>query len=185
MWTYGGVRRGAMWGFGGVASDNRQDSNHQRLGASAEGLRAWLRAPSPSSHLCRPPRPHKPRVAIRPAPVALSRPGHPVACVILTPMAKRPVKYWLMKSEPDTYSIDDLQRDQREPWEGVRNYQARNFMREMVEGDLAIFYHSNAKPPGAAGVARVCREAYPDDTQFLKKSKYYDAKSKKEDSGQA
>ena len=96
-------------------------------------------------------------------------------------MPKRATKHWLMKSEPDVYSIDDLERDGRESWEGVRNYQARNFMREMVEGDLVIFYHSNAKPPGAAGVGRICRKAYPDDTQFNKKSKYYDAKSKKED----
>ena len=96
-------------------------------------------------------------------------------------MPKRATKHWLMKSEPDVYSIDNLERDGRESWEGVRNYQARNFMREMVEGDLVIFYHSNAKPPGAAGVGRICRQAYPDDTQFNKKSKYYDAKSKKED----
>ena len=96
-------------------------------------------------------------------------------------MPKRATKHWLMKSEPDVYSIDNLERDGRESWEGVRNYQARNFMREMVEGDLVIFYHSNAKPPGAAGVGRICREAYPDDTQFNKKSRYYDAKSKKED----
>jgi predicted RNA-binding protein with PUA-like domain len=96
-------------------------------------------------------------------------------------MPKRATKHWLMKSEPDVYSIDNLERDGRESWEGVRNYQARNFMREMVEGDLVIFYHSNAKPPGAAGVGRICRKAYPDDTQFNKKSKYYDAKSKKED----
>jgi len=96
-------------------------------------------------------------------------------------MPKRATNLWLMKSEPDVYSIEDLQRDGSESWEGVRNYQARNFMREMAKGDLAIFYHSNAKPPGAAGVCRICREAYPDPTQFDKKSKYYDAKSKKED----
>ena len=86
-----------------------------------------------------------------------------------------------MKSEPDVYSIDHLERDSTESWEGVRNYQARNFMREMAEGDLAIFYHSNAKPPGAAGVCRIAREAYPDDTQFNKKSKYHDPNSKKDD----
>lgn len=90
-------------------------------------------------------------------------------------------KLWLMKSEPDVYSIDDLQRDGTEPWEGVRNYQARNFMREMVDDDLVIFYHSSAKPPGAAGLCRVCREAYPDPTQFDPQSEYYDPKSKKED----
>ena len=96
-------------------------------------------------------------------------------------MPKRAMKLWLMKTEPDVYSIDDLARDGTEPWEGVRNYQARNSMREMAEGDLVIFYHSNAKPPGAAGVCRVSREAYPDDTQFDKNSKYHDPKSKKED----
>jgi predicted RNA-binding protein with PUA-like domain len=92
-------------------------------------------------------------------------------------MAKRPRKLWLMKSEPDVYSIDDLARDRRQSWDGVRNYQARNFMREMAVGDLAIFYHSSAKPPGAAGLCRVCREAYPDHTQFDQKSEYYDPKS--------
>ncbi len=91
------------------------------------------------------------------------------------------MKYWLMKSEPGTYSIDDLERDRTEPWDGIRNYQARNYMREMAEGDLAIFYHSSANPPGAVGVCRICREAYPDPTQFDKKSQYYDPKSKKED----
>ncbi len=96
-------------------------------------------------------------------------------------MARRGTKYWLMKSEPDVYSIDDLRRDGTECWEGVRNYQARNFMREMAEGDLALFYHSNAKPPGVAGVCRISREAYPDHTQFDQKSNYYDAKSNKEE----
>ena len=96
-------------------------------------------------------------------------------------MAKRGTKIWLMKSEPDVYSIDDLERDGTEPWEGVRNYQARNFMREMAEGDLVLFYHSNAKPPGVAGVCRVSRTAYPDPTQFDPKSDYYDAKSKKDE----
>ena len=96
-------------------------------------------------------------------------------------MPKRATKYWLIKSEPGTYSIDDLERDRTEPWDGVRNYQARNFMRNMAKGDLAIFYHSSATPPGAVGISHICREAYPDPTQFDKKSKYYDAKSKKED----
>lgn len=83
-----------------------------------------------------------------------------------------------MKSEPNVYSVQDLERDGRECWEGVRNYQARNLMRdEMRVGDLALFYHSNAKPSGVAGVARICREAYPDDTQFDPKSPYYDARS--------
>ncbi len=96
-------------------------------------------------------------------------------------MAKRGTKHWLMKSEPDVYSIDDLRRDGVEPWEGVRNYQARNYMREMAQGDLALFYHSNAKPPGVAGICRIVREAYPDPTQFDPKSDYYDSKSKKDD----
>jgi len=86
-----------------------------------------------------------------------------------------------MKSEPDVYSIDHLERDGTESWDGVRNYQARNFMREMAVGDLAIFYHSSAKPPGAAGVCEISREAYPDGSQFDENSKYYDPKSKKED----
>ena len=89
-------------------------------------------------------------------------------------MAKQ---YWLMKSEPDAYSIDDLERDGSTHWEGVRNYKARNNMRQMKVGDGVIFYHSNAKPPAAVGTARVCKEAYPDKFQFDKKSKYYDAKS--------
>ena len=92
-------------------------------------------------------------------------------------MAKRGVKYWLMKSEPESYSIDDLERDGREPWDGIRNYQARNFMREMAAGDLVIFYHSSATPPGAAGIGRICGEAYPDPTQFDETNKHYDPKS--------
>ena len=87
-------------------------------------------------------------------------------------------RYWLMKSEPDVYSIDDLARDGRAEWEGVRNYQARNSMRDdMKVGDLVLFYHSNAKPAGVAGVARICRAAYPDPTAFDKRSRYYDQKS--------
>ena len=85
--------------------------------------------------------------------------------------------YWLMKSEPDVYSIDDLERDGSTCWEGVRNYKARNNMRAMKVGDEVIFYHSNAKPPAAVGTARVCKAAYPDKYQFDKKSKYYDPKS--------
>lgn len=86
-------------------------------------------------------------------------------------------KYWLMKSEPETYSIDDLARDRKTSWEGVRNFQARNLMKEMKKGDLVLFYHSNANPPGVVGIAKVVREAYPDDQQFRKSSKYYDDKS--------
>ena len=87
-------------------------------------------------------------------------------------------KYWLMKSEPDVFSIDDLKANQTEPWDGVRNYQARNFMRdEMKVGDEVLFYHSNCRPPGIAGLATVSRESFPDFTSWDKKSKYYDPKS--------
>lgn len=93
-------------------------------------------------------------------------------------MAKQ---YWLMKSEPETYSIDDLARDGRTHWDGVRNFKARNNMRAMRVGDEVLFYHSSASPPGVAGIARVCREAYPDPAQFDAKSKYHDAKSDRAD----
>ena len=90
-------------------------------------------------------------------------------------------KYWLMKSEPDVYSIDDLKRDKKDLWDGVRNYQARNFMmKDMKVGDEVLFYHSNAKPPGVAGLARISKEAVPDPEQFDKKSKYYDRRATKE-----
>ena len=92
-----------------------------------------------------------------------------------------PKHYWLMKSEPDVYSIDDLRRDGSTCWEGVRNYKARNNMRAMSVGDEVLFYHSNAKPPGVAGVARVVREAYPDHFQFDPASKYFDSKSREDD----
>jgi len=89
--------------------------------------------------------------------------------------------YWLMKSEPDEVSIDDLVRDKRVPWFGVRNYQARNFMRdEMRVGDGVLFYHSSCPEPGVAGLAEVCSAAYPDATQFDPKSKYFDPKSTRE-----
>lgn len=91
------------------------------------------------------------------------------------------MRYWLMKSEPDVFSIDHLQRDKTTWWEGVRNYQARNFMmKEMTEGDLVLFYHSNAEPSGVAGIAKVSAAAQPDKTQFDKKSEYYDEKATKE-----
>lgn len=87
-------------------------------------------------------------------------------------------RYWLMKSEPDAFSIDDLQRVGTEPWTGVRNYQARNFMRNgMSIGDGVLFYHSNCTPPGIVGVATVASVAYPDPTQFDPKSDYYDPKA--------
>jgi len=91
------------------------------------------------------------------------------------------MKYWLMKSEPDVFSIDDLARKKREPWNGVRNYQARNFMREMKSGDQILFYHSNADQIGVVGVMEVLKEAYPDPTQFDTKSEYFEPASKKED----
>jgi predicted RNA-binding protein with PUA-like domain len=92
------------------------------------------------------------------------------------------MKYWLMKSEPDDYSIDDLERDGREPWDGIRNYQARNMMRDdMKIGDEAFFYHSNCKEPGIVGIMRIASEPYPDPTQFDRKSKYYDPKSPEND----
>lgn len=91
------------------------------------------------------------------------------------------MRHWLIKSEPEVFSIIDLEKVGREPWSGVRNYQARNFMwREMREGELALFYHSNAKPPGVAGVARVVGEPYPDATQFDPASEYFDPKSSEE-----
>jgi len=90
--------------------------------------------------------------------------------------------YWLMKSEPDAYSIEDLERDGRDMWDGIRNYQARNMMRDdMKIGDEIFFYHSNCDEPGIVGIARVASEPYPDPTQFDKRSKYYDPKSNRDD----
>jgi predicted RNA-binding protein with PUA-like domain len=91
------------------------------------------------------------------------------------------MRYWLMKTEPDEFSIDNLSKKKLEPWTGVRNYQARNFMREMKAGDGVLFYHSSCEIPGVAGIAEVAAEAYPDPTQFDKKSDYYDAASKREE----
>jgi len=88
-----------------------------------------------------------------------------------------PKRYWLMKSEPETYSIDDLQRDGSTAWEGVRNFKARNNLKAMELGDELLFYHSSANPPGVAGIARVSRTAYPDPSQFDRKSDYHDPKS--------
>lgn len=86
-----------------------------------------------------------------------------------------------MKNEVTDYSIDDLKRDKKTSWEGVRNYQARNFMRDdMSKGDLAFFYHSNANPSGVAGIMKITKAKIPDETQFDKKSKYYDEKATKE-----
>lgn len=86
-----------------------------------------------------------------------------------------------MKSEPDVFGYDDLVAAKREGWDGVRNYQARNFMREMKRGDRAIFYHSNAKPPGVAGIAKIVKGAEPDPTQFDPTTKYFDPKSDPDD----
>lgn len=88
------------------------------------------------------------------------------------------MKYWLIKSEPDVFSIQDLHKVKQEPWSGVRNYQARNYMwRDMQVGDLALFYHSNATPPGVVGVAKVASEPYPDPSQWDPASEYFDEKS--------
>jgi predicted RNA-binding protein with PUA-like domain len=88
-------------------------------------------------------------------------------------------RYWLMKSEPSTFSIDDLAASpgQRTSWDGVRNYQARNYLRAMQVGDQVLFYHSSADPPAVVGIAEVVRTAYPDDTAFQKGNKHYDPKS--------
>ena len=86
-------------------------------------------------------------------------------------------KYWLMKSEPTDFSIDDLKRVKTEPWTGVRNYQARNFMRQMKPGDGVLFYHSNCEVPGIYGIGEVASTPYPDKTQFDKQSKYFDEKA--------
>ena len=90
------------------------------------------------------------------------------------------MQYWLMKSEPDEVSIDDLEAapEQRVPWFGVRNYQARNFMRDAMQvGDLAFFYHSSCAEPGIAGICEVCSEPYPDESQFAEQGPYFDPKS--------
>ncbi len=93
------------------------------------------------------------------------------------------MKYWLMKSEPDVFGIDHLAKmpKKTEHWDGIRNYQVRNMMRdEMKKGDLVLFYHSNCKEPGIVGIARIVKEAYPDFTAFDPKEKYYDPKSEPE-----
>jgi predicted RNA-binding protein with PUA-like domain len=92
------------------------------------------------------------------------------------------MRYWLMKSEPDAYGIDDLARDKTTNWNGVRNYQARNFMRDQMQiGDQVLYYHSSCEEPGVVGIAEVCKLAYPDPSQFDKKSDYYDPKSTPDD----
>jgi predicted RNA-binding protein with PUA-like domain len=90
------------------------------------------------------------------------------------------MNYWLMKSEPDVYGIEDLKQDQQTLWDGVRNYQARNFLREMKPGDLAFFYHSNTEPPGIMGLMQIVESNVVDPTQFDPNSDYYDPKSTQE-----
>ena len=91
------------------------------------------------------------------------------------------MSYWLFKSEPTVYGIDHLAKDKATAWTGVRNYQARNFMRDaMKKGDRGFFYHSSCEIPGIAGIVEVSRAAYPDETQFDRKSKYYDAGATKD-----
>lgn len=94
-------------------------------------------------------------------------------------MQSRERRYWLMKSEPSVFSIDDLAASSKQTtcWDGVRNYQARNFMREMALGEQVLFYHSNADPPAVVGIAEVVKTAYADPTQFDKKNDHYDADS--------
>ena len=87
--------------------------------------------------------------------------------------------YWLMKSEPDAYSIETLEKEKETIWDGIRNYQARNFMRKMEIGDQAFFYHSNCKPPGIVGLMEIVSKNIIDPTQFDKNSKYYDSNSDK------
>jgi predicted RNA-binding protein with PUA-like domain len=87
------------------------------------------------------------------------------------------INYWLLKSEPEVYSIEDLQKDGRTLWDGVRNYQARNFLRQMKRGDRAFFYHSNTTPPGIVGLARIVETDVVDPTQFDRSSPYHDARS--------
>jgi len=91
------------------------------------------------------------------------------------------MRHWLFKTEPSAYSIDDLRRDTKTSWTGVRNYQARNMLRDEVKkGDVVLFYHSSCAVPGVVGVAEVTKEGFPDETQFDSKSEYFDAAAKKE-----
>src|SRR5664279_5292767 len=113
------------------------------------------------------------RICTRSAPLRANAPGpagrarkpsEPPATALLWSIDMP--NYWLFKSEPDVYGIDRLEREGRTEWSGVRNFQARNFMRQMAVGDLGFFYHSSTKPPGIAGICKVIRAAYPDFTQF-------------------
>jgi predicted RNA-binding protein with PUA-like domain len=87
------------------------------------------------------------------------------------------MSYWLVKSEEDVYSIQHLRKDRKTHWHGVRNYQARNYLKQMKKGDLVLYYHSNCEKPGVVGVAKVVKEAYPDPSQFEKSSEYFDPKA--------
>ncbi len=98
-----------------------------------------------------------------------------------SPVPKKARRHWLMKSEPDSFSIDDLERVAVEPWNGVRNYQARNHMRQMQPGDGVLFYHSSCAVPAIVGTAIVSSDAYPDPTQFDPASPYFDARSTREE----
>ena len=89
--------------------------------------------------------------------------------------------HWLVKSEPGSFSIDDLKESRRTTWEGVRNFQARNYLRSMAKGDPVLFYHSNCEVPAVVGITKVVRTAYPDPTQFDPASKYFDATAKRDD----
>jgi len=91
------------------------------------------------------------------------------------------VAHWLVKSEPGSFSIDDLKESRRTTWEGVRNFQARNYLRSMAKGDPVLFYHSNCEVPAVVGITKVVRTAYPDPTQFDPASKYFDATAKRDD----
>jgi predicted RNA-binding protein with PUA-like domain len=95
-------------------------------------------------------------------------------------MSTAATPHWLMKSEPDVYGIDTLEREGSTLWDGIRNYQARNFMRSMTVGDLAFFYHSNASPPGIVGLMEVIETGLIDPSQFDPASKYYDPASRPE-----
>lgn len=95
-------------------------------------------------------------------------------------MKRTDVRHWLMKSEADCYSIDDLRRDGSAAWTGVRNFQARNFMSEMSVGDLVVFYHSSSKPSGAYGIARVCSSAHSDATALDPKDEHFDPRATKD-----
>lgn len=90
------------------------------------------------------------------------------------------ISYWLVKSEPLTYGIRHLKKDKKTAWTGVRNFQARNYMRQMKPGDQVLFYHSSCKVPGVYGIAEVCSLPYPDPTQFNPKSEYFEPRATKE-----